>query len=278
MPHFQVANALASIKPGATVLATITDLAGHVFPALVAQHYGAGRVAALGVGDMYHWGMKGADEHADLDRFWRQLARWLVTDVPAPVELRVAPAAEESGGMTLTVTAHDKEYKPLDLATVHITVRRVDVAPKDPATGSAAAGPAFTQAVLPAEPVADAPGKFAATFAPRDAGAYLADAEVTDRAGNVLGHAQSGWVNDPAADEFSNLAPNRALLEELARRTGGEVIPWTSLGSLAAKLARMPAPITEDISEPLWQQGWVFLAVLACFLSEWGWRRWKGLP
>jgi uncharacterized membrane protein len=282
MPHFEVANALASIKPGATVLATITDLAGHVYPALVAQHYGAGRVAALAVGDMWRWGLKGESEHADLDRLWRQLARWLVTDVPAPVELRVAPAAEEAGGMTLTVTARDKEYKPLDLATARITVRRVGAAPADPATApparSPAAGPAFTRVTLPAEPVADAPGKFAATFAPRDAGAYLADAEVTDRAGNVLGHAQAGWVNDPAADEFSNLAPNRSLLEELARRTGGEVIPWTGLGSLAAKLARMPAPITEDISEPLWQQGWVFLAVLACFLSEWGWRRWKGLP
>jgi uncharacterized membrane protein len=283
MPHFLVANALKSIKPGATVLATVTDQAGQVYPSLIAQHYGAGRVAAVAVGDMWRWGMKGEQEQADLGRFWRQLARWLVTDVPAPVELHVAPAAEEAGGMTLTVTARDKEYKPLDLATVRITVRRVDAAPQNPAVapppaGSPAGGPAFTQVVLPAEPVADAPGKFAATFAPRDAGAYRADAEVTDRAGNVLGHAQAGWVNDPAADEFGNLAPNRALLEELARRTGGEVIPWTDLGSLAAKLARMPAPITEDISEPLWQQGWVFLAVLACFLSEWGWRRWKGLP
>ncbi len=282
MPHLKVANTLASIKPGATVLATVTDQAGHVYPSLIAQHYGAGRVAALAVGDLWLWGMKGESEHADLDRFWRQLARWLVTDVPAPVELRVTPAAEQAGGMTLTVTARDKEYKPLDLANVHLTVRRVGAAPKDPAATTpgpgASAEPAFTQVVLPAEPVADAPGKFAATFAPRDAGAYLADAEVTDRAGNVLGHAQGGWVNDPAADEFSNLAPNRTLLEELARRTGGEVIPWTSLGSLAAKLARMPAPITEDISEPLWQQGWVFLAVLACFLAEWGWRRWKGLP
>ena len=108
--------------------------------------------------------------------------------------------------------------------------------------------------------------------------AYLADVEVTDRTGKVLGHAQAGWVHDPAAEEFRSLTPNLALLEELARRTGGEVVPWSGLASLAAKLGRAPAPISEDFSQPLWQQGWVFLAVLACFLSEWGWRRWKGLP
>ena len=219
-------------------------------------------------------------EPADLARFWRQLARWLVTDVPAPVELRIEPAAEEAGGVMLRVTARDPEFKPLDLATARITVRRVGAEPAKPAADPAAPlpPPAFTSVKLPTEPVADTPGQYFATFAPRDAGAYLAEVEVTDRSGKILGHAQAGWVNDPAAEEFRSLTPNRALLEELARRTGGEVIPWSGLGALAKKLGRAPVPITEELSEPLWQQGWVFLAVLACFLSEWGWRRWKGLP
>ena len=223
--------------------------------------------------------MRGEAEQADLARFWRQLARWLVTDVPAPVELRVEPAPDEAGGVKLTVTAHDLEYKPLDLATARITVKRVssDPPPATPADAAAPA-PAFTSVKLTTEPVPDAPGQYAATFAPRDAGAYLANVEVTDRSGKILGHAQAGWVNDPAGDEFRSLAPNRALLEELARRTGGEVIPWSGLDSLAKKLGRSPAPVSEELSEPLWQQSWVFLAVLACFLSEWGWRRWKGLP
>ena len=283
MPTFLTANRLKSIKPAATVLATITDATtGQRYPALVAQHYGAGRAIVTGVGDLWSWGMKGEAEHADLDRFWRQLARLLVTDVPAPVELRVEPASEESGGMTLRVTARDAEFKPLDLATAKITIKSVGAEPLKPATPPDAAAPmpvpAFSSVTLPAEPVADTPGQYAATFAPRDAGAYLADVEVTDLTGKILGHAQAGWVHDPAAEEFRSLAPNRALLEELARRTGGEVIPWSGLDSLAKKLGRAPAAISENFSEPLWQQGWVFLVVLTCFLSEWGWRRWKGLP
>ena len=56
------------------------------------------------------------------------------------------------------------------------------------------------------------------------------------------------------------------------------MIAWSQLEGLAARLRRMPAPITEAWSEPLWHQSWVFLAVLACFLAEWGWRRMRGLP
>jgi hypothetical protein len=180
--------------------------------------------------------------------------------------------------MTLRVTARDKEFRPLDLAGVKITVKRVGIEPSKPGADAAGAAPQFTEVTLPAEPVADAPGQFTASFTPRDAGAYLAEVAVTDRAGQPVGKAQAGWVSDPAADEFRTLAPNRELLAELARRTGGEIISWSNLDALAKTLAQSPAPVTEEWREPLWQQGWVFLAVLACFLAEWGWRRWKGLP
>ncbi len=266
-------NLVTRVKPAATVLSTVRDEAGLSVPALVAQHYGAGRVAVLTLANLWDWGMQGEAEMADMARFWRQLARWLVTDVPAPVEIRAEPAAEEAGGMTLRVTARDQEFRPLDLASVKINVKRVGT---EPAKKDAA--PAFTEVTLPAEPVADAPGQFTATFAPRDAGAYLAEVAVTDRAGQVIGKAQAGWISDPAADEFRTLAPNRALLEELARRTGGEVVAWSGLDALAKKMAQAPAPVTEQWTLPLWQQSAVFLAVLACFLAEWGWRRWKGLP
>lgn len=272
-------NVVPRIKPAATVLATVTDQAGKNYPALVQQNYGLGRVAVIATGGLWQWGMAGGEAGmADLQRFWRQIARRLVTDVPAPVELRCEPAAEEAGAMTLRVTARDKEFRPLDLAGVKITVKRVGIEPSKPGADAAGAAPQFTEVTLPAEPVADAPGQFTASFTPRDAGAYLAEVAVTDRAGQPVGKAQAGWVSDPAADEFRTLAPNRELLAELARRTGGEIISWSNLDALAKTLAQSPAPVTEEWREPLWQQGWVFLAVLACFLAEWGWRRWKGLP
>jgi hypothetical protein len=84
-------------------------------------------------------------------------------------------------------------------------------------------------------------------------------------------------VNDPAAEEFRSLEPNRPLLEELARRTGGTLLAWTDLASFAERLPREAAPIMETRVYSLWHQSGVFLAVLACFIAEWVWRRWRGL-
>jgi hypothetical protein len=73
------------------------------------------------------------------------------------------------------------------------------------------------------------------------------------------------------------LKPNRALLEQIARQTGGEVLAPATLERWAATLPRRAAPVMESNSMPLWHQPAVFFFALACFAAEWGLRRWKGL-
>jgi uncharacterized membrane protein len=269
MPPFQVLNPLSGIKPGATVLATVTDKHGTEFPALAAQSFGSGRVAAMPVGDLWRWGMLGETERADLEKFWRQLSRWLVSNVPSRVTLRAEPSAED-GRVRLRVTARDAEYRPLESGTVRVTLRRI-AAPGQKSDG-------FSQATVQADPVPDQPGVFSAAFNASDAGAYLAEAEVLDSLNKPVGRAEAGWVNDPASAEFQSLEPNWTLLAELARRTGGEVLTLDALRGVAERLSQRPAPAEEVWSYPVWHRSGIFLLVLACFLTEWGWRRWKGLP
>ncbi len=271
MPKFQVLNALDSIKPGATTLATVQDEAGQTYPALVSQRFGAGRVGCVTVGDVWRWALHGENDQPDLARFWRQLARWLVTDTPSQISVRVEPAPSGEG-ITLRATVRDRAYRPLDAARVVFTVQRND---DTPASGT---GPAFAVVSLPGESVADRSGEFSATLTLRDEGAYRVDVDVSDQAGQSIGHAQAGWVSDPLAEEFASLEPNRPLLEELARRTGGEVIAQSDLERFAERLPRRAAPLMESRAWPLWQQSWVLLAVLACFLAEWFLRRKRGLP
>src|SRR5438552_12544911 len=71
--------------------------------------------------------------------------------------------------------------------------------------------------------------------------------------------------------------PNRALLETIARQTGGEVIAVNKLDSFAASLPNRKAPITESWTMPLWHRSTVFLFAFFCFIAEWGLRRWKGM-
>jgi hypothetical protein len=54
-----------------------------------------------------------------------------------------------------------------------------------------------------------------------------------------LVRAQSGWTSDPAAEEFRSLKPNRALLETIAKQTGGEMVAMNALEAFAEEPARI---------------------------------------
>ncbi|MBH53757.1 MAG: hypothetical protein CMI18_05355 [Opitutaceae bacterium] len=269
MPPFKVLNPLSSLKPGAQIFAEAIDSRGNRYPGLVAQPFGSGRVACMAIGDLWRWGLKSAEEQVDLARFWRQLARWLITDNQLQVDLQTEKVGE---AMELKVLARDKSYLPVDLAQARLSIRRFYKLNEDENSQG------FEEVSVYAEPVTDAPGQFSTEFLSRDAGAYLATVEVTDAEGVVLGTAEAGWVLDPAAEEFRSLEPNRTLLENLAQKTGGQVMGFSQLGQLPKLLSRNPATVTEAWTSPLWHKSWWFLAILACFLIEWGARRLRGLP
>jgi hypothetical protein len=130
---------------------------------------------------------------------------------------------------------------------------------------------------LTAEPALSEAGLYQATYIPRDTGGYKADAVVTNSAGAEVGRAEVGWTADLAAEEFRSLKPNRALLEMIAKKTGGEMIAVDALEQFARSLPNRKVPITESWTFPLWHTPMVFAFALACFLAEWGLRRWKGL-
>jgi hypothetical protein len=93
-----------------------------------------------------------------------------------------------------------------------------------------------------------------------------------------VGTAEAGWSTDLAAEEFRSLVPNLAFLEELARKSGGEVIPVDRLDAFAKSLPQRQAPVMDTWSFPLWHTPWMFALALGCLVSEWGLRRWKGMP
>ena len=272
MPPFQILNPVRGIKPGASVIATVSDNQANTYPALVVQRFGRGRTSALVLGDFWRWGLRDKESHADLDKAWRQLMRWLVADVPRRVEfLATAKPGDPNQALLLQIRARDKKFQPLDNASVGVTVTFVG---QTPPTGATSAPVALR---LTAEPVTTEAGLYQATFVPRETGGYRAEAVVKDAASAEVGRAETGWTADPAADEFRSLTPNRALLETIARKTGGEVIAPGKLAEFAAGLPGRHAPVVETWTVPFWHQPAVFLFALVCFVAEWGLRRWKGL-
>ena len=264
MPPFQVLNRVRGIKPGASVIASLSDGRGTDFPAIIVQRFGNGRTAALTIGDFWKWGRTQENMQHDLGKGWRQMIRWLVADTPRRVEFAAQKAAGESGQtFDLRVRVRDEKFQPLDNANVIVSVSEV-----------AKPGQAVR---LTAEASLQDPGVYQATFVSRHPGAYHANATVTNATGGWVGAAEAGWVSDLAEEEFRSLKPNRASLEALARKTGGELIALEKLQKLVDALPRKQAPITESWTAPLWHKPAVFLFALGCFIAEWGLRRWKGL-
>src|SRR5262249_45145060 len=151
------------IKPGASVLATVSDANGQTYPALAVQRFGAGRTAALMVGNMWRWGLRDEEKQKDLGKAWRQMIRWLVSDVPPRVSVtaEAAPGGDASE-FRLTVKARDEEFKPLDNATVKLVVRPVGAVSSSPTRNSKVETQNAVE--LTADASAGVPGTYTASF------------------------------------------------------------------------------------------------------------------
>ncbi len=264
MPTFATLNRSAGIKPGATVLAGAVEESGKQSPALVAQRFGRGRAAALLIGDLWRWQLRGkAEDSGDLAMAWRQTLRWLVAEVPRRIELNVQRRHGSPGSpVEIRVRVDDPEFQPLDNAAVEITVDT----------------PGGRTLKLTADADDERPGTFVAKYLPSESGAYRAKVLVSAPDGSAVGEREAGWTAQPAADEFRRLTPDLALLEQIARDTGGEVIQADRLQEFVADLPNRKIPITEPWLYPLWHHPLIFLLAIAALTSEWGLRRWKGLP
>ena len=260
MAPFKSLNLAAGIKPGASILATATDAKnGSRHPALVAQRFGKGRSAALLIADFWRWGFSVPENSADMEKAWRQLARWLVADVPEQVSVKLEAAS--NGAVKAVIKTYDDTYTPLADARVTLTLEAGDAAPVE----------------LNARPSDTEAGVFEATFLPGPTGTTLVRASVTTPSGETVGEATDGWAENAAADEFKRLEPNRALLESLASATGGEVLAPGDLKKFAQRLPTLDVPETRTRTRALWHTPFLFLLVLGCFAAEWILRRRAGM-
>lgn len=263
MPEFRTLTTAANVKPAARTLAEVRDMVGNDHPALVAQQYGAGRVAALLIGDAWRWPLHRQDgQPDDYAKAWRQMLRWLVVDVPPRVDVSVDQSAESATTVRLAARVRDAAFQPVEAADVTFTIKT----------------PAGAEYHLHAEPSLDDLGLYSTDYAPREAGGFRATAVIKDQAGAELSRAETGWTSDPAVDEFRRIAVDRKELNSLATATKGEVVPAADIAAFVDTLPTREAPLMEAWSRPLWHTPWMLLAAIGCFAAEWGLRRLRGLP
>jgi uncharacterized membrane protein len=271
MPGFYAMNRVFSIKPGASILATVTDPAQNVSPALVTQRFGAGRVTGVLLGDVWRWGMRDEAGRGDVEKLWRQLFRWTVVDVPDRVDVQMTDAVDGDGRVKkVAVRVRDAAFQPLDDALVRMEVTAV----KD-----------GTKVVLHGEPSLKEAGLFEAEYVNRETGAFrmevvverLAEAKEPGAA-EAAAKKGAGWVHDPIPEVTADLLPSTDWMRRLAELTGGEMLKLDELGRLPELLKGLNVPLMERRIEPLWHGAPVFLLLLGLLVAEWVLRRRAGLP
>jgi uncharacterized membrane protein len=291
MPVFRTLNPTQGIKPGASVMSTVSNSNGEHWPALVTQSYGRGRSGAMLVGDLWRWQISRTEEQPeDLPKAWRQTLRWLIADVQQRVDAELKTAEDVAPeAVRVNVRVVDEEFLPLDNAQVKLRVSGPAKLTKDdgkesndsstqPSTDVAPKESASDDVVLNAEASLAEPGVYTAVFVPKEAGAWTVEAEATTGDGEKLTADTAGWIYEPAVQEFQRSGVNHELLSKLAEQTGGEIVQADSLDDFVSQLQSKPMPVVEAWTMPLWDQPLVFLIVLSCLVGEWGLRRSKGLP
>lgn len=263
MPPLTTVNEVGRTKPGATVLLEGTAEGDRrPRPTLAFQRYGRGKAVTFAVQDSWLWQM-----HADIpiedmrhETFWRQLLRWLVSDVPSRVDMTAMGEGAVDEGLPLRVAVTDSAFVRANGATVRAEV----VSPKGERTE------------LPFDWAVDRDGEYTGTLVPGENGVHTVN--VTATIGKDTVHSTSGYVRvaDPTA-EFFGAAMRPAVLRQLAEETGGKFYRASDVSRLPEDIVFTNSGATEVQKLDLWDMPVVFVLVLGLLGTEWLYRRRRGL-
>jgi len=257
MPKLADYQELGNPKPGAIVLLESVAPTGRVFPLLVVQQYGHGRVGILATGGTWRWQMQQPVEDRTHELFWQQLARWLVAATPRQVSASSRAAVLFDGDAAeLHAQVRDASYQPVTDAVVEARVM----------------APSGAESRIEFQPVPEQPGLYRASWQPPVPGLYLA--EVTARRGEqILGQDQVPFLRQDGVAESFHIEQNRELLERLAQETGGRYYEPGEANELLKEIAFSEAGFSVREVRELWNLPAVFFCLLLVKSAEWYLRR-----
>jgi uncharacterized membrane protein len=258
-PKFREYAAVQRAKPGAIVAAehpTDSNSWGKR-PLLVMQHFGQGRSAVLATDSVWRWQLSLPSTSRAYQRLWKQMLFWV---------------ANQNGNVPVIDLAASSA-KPGEAIPVKVTVPSLPSATAgDPPTLTAYTSDGSAQQIpLTAGAVG---GTFIGVVtAPNGPWLRLEAASP----GMENGLAVLNIRTDSTSLEDQHLVPDLPSLRRLAEAAGGQVVDAAKLGALPALGINTEETVTEKKVVDLWDNGWIFIPLLALFCFEMLLRRWLKL-
>ena len=253
-------------KPGATVLATLSDNSARneAFPFVSWHRYGAGKCMAVAsdrlwmlrfkMGDKYHW------------RVWSQSLQFLTLSRLMGEHKRIRLETDRSTyqhgeRVLLYANVLDDTYNPENRSGYMVEVKALDEA-------------AGTITSLRLVPNVTKPGLFEGYFNPPKPGRYLVQSNGDDEDYSNTTEFQVTDLNP----EMANTDMQLATLQRIADISGGELLSLSEFNKLATAVDRTPHTATTLTDTSLWRKGWLALLLIALMGFEWILRRRYDLP
>jgi uncharacterized membrane protein len=264
VPPLTMVNELGRPKPGATVLLTgATEGERRPRPLLIFQRYGRGKAITFAVQDSWLWQMHAKVTVEDLshETFWRQLLRWLVSDVPDRLEVLAVDEGAIDEGIPLRVTVSDSAFIRTNGAAVRAAVE----------------APNGERSDVPFEWATDRDGEYKATLVPAVNGLHEVRPTSVVGRDTLVGAPAFVRVAEPVAEYFgAQMRP--AVLRQFAEETGGKYYPASEALRVAEDIVYTSSGATVVERMDLWDMPLIFLILAGLVSGEWLFRRRRGLP
>ncbi len=264
LPPLVTVNPMSHTKPGAaTLLEGHSDLLAEPQVVLAYQRYGSGKSIVFNVVDSWQWQM-----HYDIplddmthETLWRQLLRWLVSDVAGQVQARLERDRFEIGEpVELVADVFDDTYLAVNNAQVTARV----------------AGPEGEEHDLVLRWEVEFDGRYTARFTPRREGFYEIQVSAL-RGSEVLGEDTVTGQATELTHEFFAAEMNRSLLQRVAAETQGRFYTPATVNQLPSDIRFTDGGSTVDEVLDLWDMPIVFVALIVLIGTEWTIRKLRRL-
>jgi hypothetical protein len=186
--------------------------------------------------------------------------RWLVSNVPDRVTMTAADHVAPGEMVPIRAQVNDESFLAVNGAVVSANVMGPNGEPVD----------------VPFEWIVDKDGEYRGSFTANEAGLYRVRLSARIGDSTVTGDEEYVVAHDIQQEMFG-AAQRPALLERLARETGGRYYTPQTAEALARDMMYTSSGTTVTEQMDLWDTPAMFIALLGLITAEWMLRRKRGL-
>ena len=269
LPPVIAARRIRSATAAGVVLLEQRTADGVRMPALIWQHAGAGRVAAILSDGLWRWSFSSREAttgRAVYDGLMSNLVHWL------------AMGELFTPGARLSLTLSDQHPDVSDDVTVRITDRFGE--PAQAVGRIVVVAPDDTVTELPVTVAEDAGHVVQTSYQVQQSGVHQVRVETPENDGGGGGGQSLYFVGKQVADEMTDTSPDHAFMSKIAQATGGLVVPSQEPHRLVDWLdehAFDSVDAGKTDLQPAWNHPLVFAVLIGLLAVEWFGRRARGL-